>query len=574
MKKNIRKIILMAIMVIIPFAGIINVNAKENMTITRKTYINTGINNRKEAKFYTNKGYAYCVAPDKVGANQGAVLTYKGELKDGGLRYILENAKTSDKDYLIAQLAIWKYYNNALPDIYKKNKNKDFVKKALELASKAEKHKNDKKKVPSISIKNNNSKMKEVDNGKYFKSDAITINLTNLSSAKVTVTSPAVVLNSNGKKITTVKDKEKIYIRVTASEIKSKKTFTVKLSGSSKVPTTEKYSPSNAKLQDLGVLVYINTDASNKTSVSAAPVVRKCEYANGKYYGKNGNVVDKTTYSIECEKHTCEKVGNTYFGKNGNVVDKTTYSIECEKHTCELVGNTYFGKNGNIVDQTTYSIECGKHACEKVGNTYFGRSGNIVDATQYDIECNKHTCEVVGDKLFGKNGNIVDEVTYDIECNKHVCQKVGDVYFGKDGNQVTADTYDIECNKHTCEKVGDVYFGKNGIQVTEDTYNAECTYTCQKVGDKFYGINGNEVDEATYKDECVHACEIYDNKYFGKDGLEVDKATYQDQCEEQIVQVPDTKVSPLGNLILTIIGGLFIGTAMAMVSHFTKISVK
>ena len=79
--------------------GIVNVNAK-SLKITKKTYIKTGIGSRKEAKFYTSKGYAWCITPMKTGANQGTTLYYKNTIKDNGLVWLIENGGHSDKGYL------------------------------------------------------------------------------------------------------------------------------------------------------------------------------------------------------------------------------------------------------------------------------------------------------------------------------------------------------------------------------------------------------------------------------------------------------------------------------------------
>lgn len=97
------------------------------------------------------------------------------------------------------------------------------------------------------------------------------------------------------------------------------------------------------------------------------PVVEKhyCKIVNGKYYGKNGNVVDKTTYENECvTKRYCEIVNGTYYGKTGNVVDKETYENECTtkppevKYYCEIVDGKYYDKNGNVVSKEDYEKSC------------------------------------------------------------------------------------------------------------------------------------------------------------------------------------------------------------------------
>ncbi|MBQ2640092.1 MAG: thioester domain-containing protein, partial [Bacilli bacterium] len=478
MNKLFKSVLALILVVAISCFGIVNVNAK-SLKITKKTYIKTGIGSRKEAKFYTSKGYAYCITPMKTGANQGTTLYYKNTIHNGGLVWLIENGGHSDKAYLATQIAIWKHYNNYMPAVYKNHPGNSAVKKAKSLASTAKSHNSDNYKNPSVKLSINSTKMSEVENGKYFKSGAITIKLGNVSSGSISVTSPATIVNGSNKKVSTVKNGTKVYVRVPASKVTSSKSYTVKVSASKTVKAVERYSPKNSKYQDLAIVVKNKKSDSAKKTVTATPVSRKCQYANGKYYGINGTVVDKTTYSIQCEEHECEKVGNVYFGKEGNQVSYDTFNKECNKHICEKVGDTYFGKDGEEVDEE-----------------------------EYNLECSEHKCEVIEDKYFGKNGFEVDETTYDIECNEHKCQKVGDVYFGKDGIQVDQDTYDLECNEHICEIIGDKYFGKNGTEVDEVTYNAECVHKCQIIGDKYYGETGEEVTSEQYKEQCTHSCEI------------------------------------------------------------------
>lgn len=96
-----------------------------------------------------------------------------------------------------------------------------------------------------------------------------------------------------------------------------------------------------------------------------------CEIQNGKYYSKNGTVVDKNRYEEECitkpteEKHYCQIVNGKYYGKVGNVVDKETYENECtttppveEKHYCQIVNGKYYDKAGNVVSKEDYEKSC------------------------------------------------------------------------------------------------------------------------------------------------------------------------------------------------------------------------
>ena len=71
--------------------------------------------------------------------------------------------------------------------------------------------------------------------------------------------------------------------------------------------------------------------------------VHKCEIKDGKFYGKDGNVVDEATYNKECkqpEVHKCEIVKGTYYGIKGNEVDYKTYKSECETPDMPKTGAT------------------------------------------------------------------------------------------------------------------------------------------------------------------------------------------------------------------------------------------
>ena len=66
----------------------------------------------------------------------------------------------------------------------------------------------------------------------------------------------------------------------------------------------------------------------------------KCEYKNGNYYGKNGNVVTKSVYESECTPK-CKIQDGKYYDNNGNVVTKDVYEEAC--------GNPNTGINTTLV---------------------------------------------------------------------------------------------------------------------------------------------------------------------------------------------------------------------------------
>lgn len=97
----------------------------------------------------------------------------------------------------------------------------------------------------------------------------------------------------------------------------------------------------------------------------------KCATKDGKFYGKDGNVVDEATYKKECEKpsddptptpteHKCEIVKGTYYGINGNEVSYSTYKSECEKQDLPTTGATEIATGalglGGVITTAGYFI--------------------------------------------------------------------------------------------------------------------------------------------------------------------------------------------------------------------------
>ena len=139
---------------------------------------------------------------------------------------------------------------------------------------------------------------------------------------------------------------------------------------------------------------------NNCESDNCKPGKYYCQYVNGKYYGANGDQVDKTTYDKECkleEKYYCKYVNGIYYGKNGNIVSEETYKKECENeptptYICKYVNGIYYGKNGNVVNEATYKKECENepaptYICKYINGIYYGKNGNVVNQATYEAEC-------------------------------------------------------------------------------------------------------------------------------------------------------------------------------------------
>ena len=515
MKRNLKFYIIFGFMLLI--MSTTNVYAVSNMKVTEKSYIKTNFNDgthRTEAYFNTNKGVAYCITPSKKGAPQGNTLTYSKTVDSGSVLYLLDTAGNSKSDYLTTQLAIWKINNNYLPEAYKKNSG--LVSKVNKLANTA---KNNSNYSPSPTMKLSNSSLSftESSDGNYYISNTISITASDIDKIVATVSSSngAVVVSNQKSGTSLTISNKKFNIKIPKKNITANTTIKVTVKGTGNKLAYQRYS--GGSWQDLIVLVKTPKTVSTTISGTIKFIVYKCQYTNGKYYDKDGNVTDKTTYSIQCEKHTCEKVGDTYFGKGGDPVSENDYNQQCKTktYTCEKVGNTYYGKDGNVTDEDGYNQQCKAktYTCEKVGNTYYGKDGNVTDEDGYNQQCKAktYTCEKVGNTYYGKDGNVTDEDGYNQQCKAktYTCEKVGNTYYGKDGNEVSEKDYNLQCKTHSCEQVDDKFFDKNGKEITENEFNLQCkTHICEKVNDKYFDKDGNETDEINYKNQCEMTIEV------------------------------------------------------------------
>ena len=441
MKKYLKIILMLAIIAVSAFGVRAYATSESSITIDKKTYINTG--DRREAKFHTTKGYGYCITPSKVGAAEGTSLNFTKYETDGGLLYLLKQAGNSDNSYLATQLAIWKYYNGFTISAYN---GTSVMKQADALAAEAKKHANDKSEV---AIKLNGASISLTSDNAYYKSGAMSAVTTGASNYTVSVSGVEGVqlLNASGTVVsngTTFKSGEKFYVRVASNKITQTSNIKVVVATTGKIYVMKRYSPSNNQKQDLVVLSSTDKKVNASATLKVTPVKRSCEIVNGTYYGRDGSVVDKTTYSIQCERHVCEKVGDVYFGREGKQVEEVIYHQQCDNNVCKKVGDKYYGKDGTEVEEVVYHQQCDNNVCKKVGDKYFGKDGTEVDSTLYSIQC-----------------------------ERHVCEKVGNTYFGLNGTEVSADQYTSEC-VHKCEVYNNQYYGENGTVVTEETYRAQC----------------------------------------------------------------------------------------------------
>lgn len=229
------------------------------------------------------------------------------------------------------------------------------------------------------------------------------------------------------------------------------------------------------------------------------PKKHYCEIYNGKYYGKYGKVVSKSTYQSQCnhkqpEQHYCVYYNGKYYGSNGTVVSKTIFQRQCsstpDKHYCVYYNGKYYGKNGNVVSKSQYNKECKgeptKHYCEIYNGKYYGKNGNVVDKSTYEKECKapeKHYCEIYDGKYYGENGNVVDKSTYEKECTsptivyKYLYEKIVSIHHEREYSNWTDWSSYIEYNPNN----NNINWGKHEFDWYEKVgYKLTKYYTYEK----------------------------------------------------------------------------------------------
>ena len=569
MKKVNRFFKALVLIVAVTFVSVCSVYAKvgESVTIDRKTYIHTGVGSRTEAKFHTNMGYGFCITPQKVGAEQGAVLSYVKEETDGGILYLLEHAGTSDMEYLKTQLAIWIYYNNYLPATYNQNSNAAIVQAARALANTAAKYRNYKVN-PSISVNGGNVNINLVKIGEvyYYKTSPLAVDINGASTYSVALTGApngTQIVSTSGNVTNTFKKGEQFVVRVPEKSISGKTAITLKATATGVRKYVERYSPANSNLQDVVIIRSENVTVNSNITLNVQPAKRTCQFFNGRYYGSNGNIVSEAEYKKQCV-HTCEYYNGSYYGSNSTVVSYDDYKKQCI-HTCEYYNGQYYGSNGRVVSADEYKKQC-VHTCTYYNGSYYGLDGKVVNYDDYKKQCT-HTCEFYNGQYYGSNGKVVTEAEYKKQC-VHICTQYNGQYYGSNGKVVTEAEYKKQC-VHICTQYNGQYYGSNGNVVSYDDYKNQCMHICTQYNGQYYGSNGNVVSYDDYKNQCMHICTQYNGQYYGSNGNVVSYDDYNKQCvPTTTVIVPNTgSNSDSSNLV---IGSLFVLGGMGITLGYRK----
>ena len=229
---------------------------------------------------YEGRGYAYCVTPNRTGPSEGTTLNFVSSTKGGGVAYLLNRAGTSDTDYLITQLAIWKFHNNFMHDEYKRNQGKDVVKKALALANEANNNKNWSS-APTLKLDLASINLTESSDRQSYKSSAIKASVAqNISSYKVTLTGApsgtVITKNNTNTNYTgefTVNSNESFIIKVPKNSVTVEQlSITIKASavGNTQYMAYE-YQPVDTNMQNVALLEKV---AQSATSALALQITK------------------------------------------------------------------------------------------------------------------------------------------------------------------------------------------------------------------------------------------------------------------------------------------------------------
>ena len=188
----------------------------------------------------------------------------------------------------------------------------------------------------------------------------------------------------------------------------------------------------------------------------------KCEYKNGKYYDKNGNVVSKAEYEKQCitpaKKYYCVKHDGKYYDDKGNVVSYFEYKKKCSqpehKHYCVKYDGKWYDDKGNVVSYEAYKKACEKeekHYCVQYNGKWYNSDGKVVSYEEFKKDCmpeEKHYCVKYNGKWYDDKGNVVSYETYKKKCEKeekHYCGKYNGKWYDDKGNVVSYEKYKKAC---------------------------------------------------------------------------------------------------------------------------------
>lgn len=382
LSKSLLSLLVIAAVFVMSLPTVSASEAPKNITVKRTALMQSfiGDNNDWAALSTANGIIVYCIELEKTAAATGTSYTYSKDA-DAGMLWLIKNGYpnksitgSKERDQFITQGAIWWYLDdmngtNKLAKAFKTTDKEAYAgdrSQIIRLVNNAKAHSKDVQTNPTLTLNGGNTKLKLTADKKYYESEYMSANVTGVSTYDVTATGAKNIniYNENGAIQTKFNSGEKFKIKALASDINSQTTINVKAVATKGIETVAIYNPSDSMFQKVvsTKITTKNVTAEKAMTLSVTPSKPVCKFENDKYYGKNGNVVDKETFDKECgePKKVCVVDNDKYYGKNGNVVDKKTFDKECgePKKVCVVDNDKYYGKDGKEVDEDTYNKEC------------------------------------------------------------------------------------------------------------------------------------------------------------------------------------------------------------------------
>ena len=280
-----KKIITIITSLVLLITGFTSVNAASvpsSIKVSSMGKYNYGGSYYFPIKYTSNGNVAYCIDFSK-NFPMGNTMTNPTKVNNG-LLYILENGykgsvsslnnDANRKEYYITQLAIYTFLGQANP-----SNNNEVHNKVWNLVNGAKNAPNYSEKI-SMSLSSSSTKM--TIKGNYFISNPIKVNINKSGNYAVSASKnvKAEVVNSQGNKITSVKNGDTVYLRMPLSSINEGQTATINMTiaGSTSIKSAYYYTPSSSSVQKImDGKVYTSTSSSsaNFSAKATRPVTPK-----------------------------------------------------------------------------------------------------------------------------------------------------------------------------------------------------------------------------------------------------------------------------------------------------------
>ena len=262
-----KKILVTLFSLLLVFTCIMPVNAEEApkaFTVKREAVMESYIGDTNHfTSFVTTDGtIVYCMDLEKNGATSGTNYTYS-KTGDKGLLYIMEHGypnkritSTIEIDRYITQAAVWWYLSDTgqtskISEAFKTTDKEAYVGIRNEIVKLVNAAKvASKPSTPTMTVTITNSNLKLTEDGKYYESNPVTVDLNGAKEYKVNINNKsAQAVNENGEEKTTFSAGEKFKIRLNADKVKENINLDVNVTATGEVESVATFNPDNSAFQ-------------------------------------------------------------------------------------------------------------------------------------------------------------------------------------------------------------------------------------------------------------------------------------------------------------------------------------